>query len=183
MSVEWFPLEPGRYLKNTLHLTTRQHGGYMLLIMAALENDGRLPKSDAALASIAKLDAKGWKEDGDTLKAYLTDDGASWIHEYAAHLCADVRARLDAKSSAGKKGAAKRWRGRANSKSMAVPSGSQCQTDAHLHRQEQGEPLQGSPPEEDSSRPIAARESAEGAHAHETASILANLGNMKRAVQ
>lgn len=30
---------------------------------------------------------------------------------------------------------------------------------------------------------VAARESAEGAHAHETASILANLGNMKRAVQ
>jgi hypothetical protein len=47
-----------------------------------------------------------------------------------------------------------------------------------------GNPLQGLPvTQEQPSPPIAARESAEGAHAHETASILANLGNMKRAVQ
>lgn len=46
-----------------------------------------------------------------------------------------------------------------------------------------GEPLQGSPPDEGLSRPIAARESAEGARTHDTASILANLGNMKRVTQ
>jgi uncharacterized protein YdaU (DUF1376 family) len=128
--VDWFPLEPGRYLKNTLHLTTRQHGGYWLLIMAALENEGRLPGADAALASVAKLDAKGWKEDGDTLKAFLTREGDHWVHEYAAHLCADVRSRIDAKSKAGKVGAAKRWQGRANGKPMADASDSQWQNDA-----------------------------------------------------
>jgi uncharacterized protein YdaU (DUF1376 family) len=180
MSADWFPLEPGRYLKNTLHLTTRQHGGYWLLIMAALENDGRLPKADAALASIAKLDAKGWKEDGETLKAYLTAAEGHWLHEYAAFLCADVRARIGAKSSAGKKGAAKRWQGRANGKPMAVPCRSQSQTDAQLQGQEQGEPLQGSPPEEDSSRPIAARESAEGARTHDTVSIIAKIAPTQR---
>lgn len=175
MSADWFPLEPGRYLKNTLHLTTRQHGGYWLLIMAALENDGRLPKADAALASIAKLDAKGWKEDGETLKAYLTAADGHWLHEYAAFLCADVRARIGAKSSAGKKGAAKRWQGRANGKPIAVPSGSQCQTDAQLHEQEQGEPLQGSPPEDQKPPSSSARESAEGARTHDTSKIIGNL--------
>ena len=181
MSVDWFPLEPGRYLKNTLHLTTRQHGGYVLLIMAALESGGHLPKSDAALASIAKLDAKGWKEDGATLKAYLTDAGDHWLHEYAAHLCADVRSRLDAKRSAGKKGAAKRWQGRANGKPVAVPSGSHCQTDAQ--EQLQGKPLQGFPPDEDSSPPVAARESAEGAHAHDASRVVGFLGSKLRAAE
>lgn len=181
MSVDWFPLDPGRYLKNTLHLTTRQHGGYVLLIMAALESGGRLPKSDAALASITKLDAKGWREDGETLKAYLTDSGDHWLHEYAAHLCADVRSRLDAKRSAGKKGAAKRWQGRTNGKPIAMPSDSHCQTDTQ--KQLQGKPLQGFPPDEQPSSPVAARESAEGARTHDTASILANLGTLKRVVQ
>ncbi len=182
MSVDWFPLEPGRYLKNTLHLTTRQHGGYVLLIMAALEGGGRLPKSDAALASIAKLDAKGWKEDGGTLKAYLTDGGDHWLHEYAAFLCADVRARLDAKSKAGKKGAEKRWRGRANGKAMAVPSDSQCQTNAH--KQLQGEPLQGSPPDEyQKPPPMAARESAEGAPTHAANRVVGLLASKLRAAE
>lgn len=35
----------------------------------------------------------------------------------------------------------------------------------------------------ETSKPIAARESAEGARTHDTASILANLGTMKRAIQ
>lgn len=137
-AADWFPVEPGRYLKNTMHLTTRQHGGYWLLILAALENDGDLPGSDLALASIAKMDAKAWKEDGSTLKAFLTWADDHWVHEYAAFVCQQAQLRIDAKSIAGKMGAAKRWQGRANGKPIAVPSDSHRQTDAHLQLQLQG---------------------------------------------
>jgi uncharacterized protein YdaU (DUF1376 family) len=113
---EWFPFEPGRYLKNTLHLTARQHGGYLLLLLAAIENDGMLPGAEAALASIAKLDAKAWREDGDTLKAFLTRQGNAWVHEYAAFVCEDIKKRIAGKRKAGIAGAKKRWDGRSNPK-------------------------------------------------------------------
>lgn len=131
--LDWFPVEPGRYLKNTLHLTTRQHGAYWLLIFAAFECKGRLPGTDAGLASIAKLTSREWKDDGDVLKAFLTRDGDGWVHEFVTHARADAEARVAAKSRAGKAGAEKRWRGRGNGTAMAEPSNSHRQTDAHLH--------------------------------------------------
>jgi uncharacterized protein YdaU (DUF1376 family) len=80
--------------------------------MAALENDGKLPGSDMALASIAKLDAKAWKEDGETLKAFLDRRSDHWVHGYAEHVCKQVREMIDAKRKAGQAGAKKRWNGR-----------------------------------------------------------------------
>lgn len=139
--LDWFPVEPGRYLKNTLHLTARQHGAYLLWIFAAFEARGDLPGTDAGLMSIGKLTAKDWKEDGPILKAFLTREGGKWVHEFARHLRADAEARVAAKSKAGKEGAEKRWNGRrkgdANGNVIATPPISQWQTDAHL--QEQGQ--------------------------------------------
>jgi uncharacterized protein YdaU (DUF1376 family) len=112
MSLEWFPFNIAKYLKNTLHLTARQHGAYLLLILVAVDNDGLLPASDAALASIAKLDAKAWREDGEVLKAFLTPEGAGWLHEYARFVAREAAELIAKKSRAGKAGAKKRWEGR-----------------------------------------------------------------------
>lgn len=133
--IDWFPLEPGRYLKNTMHLTTRQHGAYWLLIMAAFEARGVLPGTDQGLMAITRLSTKEWREDGDVLKAFLTRDGDRWVHEFAKHQREDAEARVAAKSSAGKKGAHKRWNGRANGSAMAEPSISHRQTDAQIQKQ------------------------------------------------
>lgn len=139
--LDWFPVEPGRYLKNTLHLTARQHGAYWLWIFAAFEARGDLPGTDAGLMAIAKLDAKAWREDGDTLKAFLTREGAKWVHEFARHLRQDAEARVAAKSRAGQAGANKRWDGRrkgdANGNGIAAPSDCHRHNDAQL--QEQGQ--------------------------------------------
>jgi uncharacterized protein YdaU (DUF1376 family) len=148
MSVaHWFPVHPGKYLGNTMHLTTRQHGAYWLLILAAFEGKGHLPGTDAALIAITKLQPKEWKQDGPILKAFLTRQGEEWVHEYVLFEWTEAQARIDAKSKAGKEGAARRWQGRpngkpkgdANSRPMADPSTSQGQTDAHLQEQEQGQ--------------------------------------------
>lgn len=137
--LDWFPVEPGRYLKNTLHLTARQHGAYLLWIFAAFEARGDLPGTDAGLMSIGKLSAKDWREDGPVLKAFLTREGDKWVHEFARHLRADAEARVAAKSKAGKEGAEKRWNGRrkvtAIGIDMAAPSVCQRQNDAQLQEQ------------------------------------------------
>lgn len=136
----WFPFNVGDYLSNTLHLTTRQHGGYLLLILAAWKAGGVLPGGDVALASIAKLASKEWQQDGDTLKAFLTRRGDEWIHERVLFEWNEAQRLSDIKSVAGRAGAKKRWQGRANGKRIAGASVSHTQTDAHqdLQQQEDG---------------------------------------------
>jgi uncharacterized protein YdaU (DUF1376 family) len=127
---EWMAFNPADYVTNTLHLTTRQHGGYILLICAAWAGKGVLPGTDAGLMAIAKLSAKEWREDGEALKSFLTRRGDVWVHERVEFEWKDAQSLIAAKSKAGREGARKRWQGRANDKPMAVPSQTQRQTDA-----------------------------------------------------
>lgn len=123
---DWMAFNVDDYVSNTMHLTTRQHGGYILLICAAWKAKGLLPGSDAALMAIAKLSAKEWREDGDVLKAFLTERGDGWVHERVEFEWKDAQALIDAKSKAGREGARKRWHGRR----IAEPSQTQRQNDA-----------------------------------------------------
>ena len=50
----WFPFNVGDYVRDTMHLTTEQHGAYLLLMLAYWPR-GPLPDNDNALASIAKV--------------------------------------------------------------------------------------------------------------------------------
>lgn len=134
---DWMAFNVADYVANTLHLTARQHGAYILLICAAWGNKGILPGSDAGLMAIAKLSNKEWKQDGDTLKAFLTRRGEAWVHERVEFEWNDAQALIEAKSKAGKEGARRRWHGRANSSAIAEPQQTHKQNDAPL-------PLQGS---------------------------------------
>lgn len=127
---DWMAFNVADYTTNTLHLTTRQHGAYILLICAAWSGKGALPGSDAALMAIAKLSPKEWAADGEVVKAFLTRRDDCWVHERVEFEWLDSQALIKAKSAAGKEGARRRWAGRSNGKSMAVPSASHGQTDA-----------------------------------------------------
>lgn len=127
---EWMAFNVDDYVSNTLHLTTRQHGAYILLICAAWKCKGMLPGTDAGLMAIAKLSPKEWAADGDVLKAFLTRRGDTWAHERVEFEWKDSEAIIAAKRRAGKEGAKRRWHGRGNGTPMADASQEHCQTDA-----------------------------------------------------
>ena len=77
MNRPWMPLYVGDYLGDTGHLTTTQHGAYLLLMMHYWRK-GELPDDDRQLAKIAKLPLKTWRDYRPTLQDFFYD---GWRHK------------------------------------------------------------------------------------------------------
>ena len=72
------PLWTDSYLADTRHLTTQEHGAYLLLLMEAWRRkDCALPDDDALWARLAGLDMRAWKRIKTTIRAFWSerDDG------------------------------------------------------------------------------------------------------------
>jgi uncharacterized protein YdaU (DUF1376 family) len=77
MNRPWMPLYVGDYLGDTGHLTTTQHGAYLLLMMHYWRK-GELPDDDRQLSKIAKLPLKTWCEYRPTLQDFFHE---GWKHK------------------------------------------------------------------------------------------------------
>lgn len=75
----WMPLYIADYLADTAHLTTEQHGCYMLLLMASWKRAGRLPDDDAQLGAICRLPPRVWKSHAPILRSFFTVDGSDLV--------------------------------------------------------------------------------------------------------
>lgn len=96
----WMPLYVSEYLADTGHLSTVEHGAYMLLIMHYWQNGG-LPTEDAKLARICRLGAKDWAAIRDTLADLFAED---WRHKRIDHELATAVDVIDKKRAAGRAG-------------------------------------------------------------------------------
>ena len=77
MNRPWMPLYVGDYLGDTGHLTTAQHGVYLLLMMHYWRK-GELPDDDRQLSKITKLPLRTWCEYRPTLQDFFYD---GWKHK------------------------------------------------------------------------------------------------------
>lgn len=64
------------YLGDTRHLTTEQHGAYLLLLMTMWRSDGRLPNDDKKLARIAGTTPSRWSKIAPEVMEFFDIDGA-----------------------------------------------------------------------------------------------------------
>lgn len=73
----WMPLYVGDYLGDTGHLTTEQHGAYLLLMMHYWRKGG-LPDDDKQLSKVTRLPLQIWIEYRDVLQDFFHD---GWRHK------------------------------------------------------------------------------------------------------
>jgi uncharacterized protein YdaU (DUF1376 family) len=72
------------YHGDTTHLDCREHGAYLLLLMAMWRAGGKLPLDDAKLAKLAKLSRDEWDEIRETVLAFFKRRGAVLTHKRLA---------------------------------------------------------------------------------------------------
>jgi len=94
------------YLADTMHLSTEEHGAYLLLMFNYWQTGKPLPKS--RLAKIARLSNERWTTVEQTLNEFFNDTGTEWIHERIEADLEAVKAKQMQRSEAGKASAMKR---------------------------------------------------------------------------
>jgi uncharacterized protein YdaU (DUF1376 family) len=78
----WMPLYIGDYLADTMHLTTEQHGAYLLLIMGYWRNGGPVSSSDSRLAAMCRLSGDAWSNAKAVLEDFFDTESlpGHWVH-------------------------------------------------------------------------------------------------------
>ena len=113
----WMPFYWAEYLADTGHLTTEEHGAYLLLIGAYWQAGGPLTDDDKRLARLTRLSLRRWKAVRETLANFFTIADQKW------HLT-----RVDDELSATKKRYLKRVEGGKKRQSLAgKKQQNQCQ--------------------------------------------------------
>ena len=100
MNRPWMPLYVGDYLGDTGHLTTAQHGAYLLLMMHYWRK-GELPDDDRQLSKITKLPLRTWCEYRPTLQDFFH---GGWKHKRIDAELARMMRVSEKRAIAGQKG-------------------------------------------------------------------------------
>lgn len=104
----YMPLYVADYLADTTHLTTEEHGAYLLLLMAMWRAGGRLPRDDRKLARIAGVPDVKWTDMRQNILEFFTIRGGWIVHsrlkrELDKYVSIIDRAKRGGKASATKK--------------------------------------------------------------------------------
>lgn len=76
----WMPMYWSDYLGDTSHLTTIEHGAYLLLIAHYWITGRPLPNDDKRLSQITKMGTKKWRGMRQTIEVLFTISGDVWTH-------------------------------------------------------------------------------------------------------
>ena len=119
-ALPYIPLFVADYLADTSHLSTIEHGAYMLLIMNYWQRGGPLPAGDVGLSRIAKLTPKEWASVKPMIAPFFVADGDVWRHNRIETELQKVRDKSEARAKAGKASAEAKAKQKASTSSTHV---------------------------------------------------------------
>src|ERR1700761_4719510 len=102
------PVFIGDYLADTMHLSTEQHGAYLLLLFH-LWRRGTLQDDDGALAQITGLSRYAWNQARPVLAGFFQVQDGLWRHGRVERERLRVTTKQLSNSKQAKLAAARRW--------------------------------------------------------------------------
>lgn len=105
----WMPLYITDYFGDTTHLTTAQHGAYLLLLMSCWKGSATLPDDDVMLSQIVRCDLKTWRAMRPVIAEFFDIEDGAWTQKRLTAEYVKAGGIVDKRRQAGKVGAAKRW--------------------------------------------------------------------------
>ena len=100
-SLPYIQLYISDYLSDTMHLTTEEHGAYLLIIMNYWQTGKAVPYN--RLKSITKLSNERWTDVERSLNGFFTiKKNGDWYHKRIEKDLARVRAKSEQARAAGK---------------------------------------------------------------------------------
>jgi len=118
----WLPIYVGDYLADTMHLTTEQHGAYLLLIFAYWKNRGML--AEGRVQGIVRMDKDSWTINRGIVEELFDTKSfpGFWYHKRIEKELQNALIRKQAAENRGKKGMESRWGNRADDSSTNSPT-------------------------------------------------------------
>jgi uncharacterized protein YdaU (DUF1376 family) len=113
------------YMADTSHLTTTEHGAYLLILMAMWRAGGTLPNDEIRIARVARLSLDKWRKIAPSIMEFMSDDGKA-ITQKRLKLEFEI-----ASSKAQKLADAGRAGGRAKALKKLKPTPSDANSDAN----------------------------------------------------
>jgi uncharacterized protein YdaU (DUF1376 family) len=170
----WMRFNVGDYLADTMHLSTFQHGMYVLLIMHYFKRGG-LPEDEAALRLITKCPVRQWRSQSAPVMSLFRRETGAYTHPRIDSTRNEAQRVSEARAKAGKQGASARW-GMAN----ARPADGNCHSAdmASLAgaRAPQPEPEIESPPVTPRKRGVRGRAQSNGGGKKESRNAACDIG-------
>lgn len=111
-AIPYMPLYIADYLADAAHLTTIEHGAYMLLIMNYWQRGKPLDNSNGRLANVARTSNEEWTKIEPVLREFFEIDGDQWTHKRIERELEHFRSKSDKAKAAGKASAQRRSNGR-----------------------------------------------------------------------
>lgn len=109
----WMQFYVTDYCKKTTHLTTLEHGAYLLLIFHAWNHSGRIPKDDKRLALITRLSVRKWQQIKGTVLHFFVEESDSYTQDRVVEELGKTNAKREVARAAGvASGVARKTNGR-----------------------------------------------------------------------
>lgn len=104
MSIPYMPLYTSDYIGDTHHLTTLEHGAYLLILMTMWNAGGSLPDDMERIRKIAKLSKANWLKVWPNIREFFTIDEGRIFQKRLRQTHDVVTQKRKALSENGKKG-------------------------------------------------------------------------------